>query len=331
MDNLREVHGIDLPRAKGAYLETAPERIWTEPDWVLEPKLDGTRESLQIGATESLLVGRNREGFLKGVDKAGGFQVHQHPILSRISCPELEGTLLDGELTMHFTQDGEYDENTKVREREGIFVGFTVWQALFYQGHDLREAQDHVRRKYAARAIAQLDNAHIQLIQRYRATKDRLAEIWSSGMEGAIAKLSTGKLKPGQRTASDWYKLKTQDTVDAFITGVTEGKSGGSGVKGVKPQYDGTAATFTVSLFWKKGGKQGLVEVAKVKALPDEVVQNGFRNFRDFKNRVIEMRVSGWNGKAFRWARFLRFRDDKKPTECWFHEQIACDSADKKA
>ena len=38
MENLREKFQIDLPRAKGAYLEEAPERIWNEPDWILEPK-----------------------------------------------------------------------------------------------------------------------------------------------------------------------------------------------------------------------------------------------------------------------------------------------------
>lgn len=41
MINLREQYGIELPRAKGAYLEDAPEKIWNEPGWVLEVKEDG--------------------------------------------------------------------------------------------------------------------------------------------------------------------------------------------------------------------------------------------------------------------------------------------------
>ena len=67
MKNLRDELNIELPRAKGAYLGEAPEKIWTEDGWVLEEKADGTRESLQIGSDRSLLVGRNRENFLKGV------------------------------------------------------------------------------------------------------------------------------------------------------------------------------------------------------------------------------------------------------------------------
>ena len=114
MDNLREKYNIELPRARGAYLEEAPDKIWTEEGWVIECKEDGTRESLQIGAYESLMVGRNREGFLKGVEQAGPFMVHHHPIFSAIACKELEGTILDGECTMHFTKDGEYDETTQV-------------------------------------------------------------------------------------------------------------------------------------------------------------------------------------------------------------------------
>ena len=70
MRDLRNELNINLPRCKGAYLEDSPPEVFTDGDWVLEPKLDGNRCSLQIGAKRSLLVGRNRQDFLKGVDQA---------------------------------------------------------------------------------------------------------------------------------------------------------------------------------------------------------------------------------------------------------------------
>ena len=114
MRDLRNALNIELPRAKGAYLEDAPDRIWTEPGWVLEPKEDGTRESLQLGFMDSMLVGRNREGFLQGVEKAGKFMVHDHPLLTHMETATFDGTLLDGECTMHFTKD---DENAPARRQ----------------------------------------------------------------------------------------------------------------------------------------------------------------------------------------------------------------------
>ena len=319
MENLRELHNIELPRARGAYLDEAPACIWTEPGWVLEVKEDGTRESLQIGELGSLLVGRNREGFLKGVENAGSFMVHKHPVFSHIACAELASTILDGELTMHFTQDGDYDETTKVRRREGKFAGYTVWQCLFWKGKDVRELPDAERRKLAEEAVSLLNNPLIRLIERFPATREKLQEIWDAGEEGAVAKLETASLKIGQRTCTHWWKLKSQQTVDAFVTGVTEGKSGGSGVKGVKPQKNGTAASLTLSMLDARGK---IITVAKVKHLPDSIVQDGFKNFAAYKHRVMEMRVSGWNGKAFRWARFIRGREDKRPFDCRFAEQI---------
>ena len=326
MRNLRDELNIELPRAKGAYLEDAPDKIWTEKGWVLEPKEDGTRESLQIGMKNSLMVGRNREDFLKGVEKAGSFMVHDHPVFSKIACSGWEGTILDGECTMHFTQDGEYDETTKVRIREGKFVGYTVWGALFVKGTDVRDTSEEYRRIMAEIFLKYLEHPNIRLIDRFPATREKLEEIQASGEEGAVAKWIYGTLPKNQRTCPTWWKLKTQDTVDAFITDVTEGKSGGSGVAGIKPQQNRTAASFTVSMFqpYCGGLARGMkiVPVAKVKHLPDEIQSDGFLNFAQYKGRVIEMKVSGWNGKAFRWARFIRFRDDKSATECKFSEQI---------
>lgn len=327
MKNLRDELNIELPRAKGAYLGEAPEKIWTEDGWVLEEKADGTRESLQIGSDRSLLVGRNRENFLKGVENAGNFMLHSHPIFSNICCHELDGTILDGELTLHFTQDGEPDETTRVRISEGVFAGYTVWQALFVNGQDLRTRSDAERRQAAKEVIERLNEPLIRLIDRYPATLGRLKEIQDSGAEGAVAKLTTAPLVLGQRTCPTWWKLKGQNSVDVFITGVTEGKEGGSGIRGIKPRPNGKAASFTVSMFGAPNKRLNraltIMPVAKVKHLPDDVQEDGFRNFSKYKGKVMEIKVSGWNGKSFRWARFIRWRDDKTAMDCKFSEQVS--------
>lgn len=319
MINLREEHNIELPRAKGAYLDEAPAEIWSHPDWVIEVKMDGTRESLQIGKERSLFVGRNRHDKLKGVEKAGPFMVHEHPVFSYIANEEFADTILDGECTLHFNQDGDYDENTKVRKKQGIFCGYTVWGCLWYKGQDVRHMSDHDRRRLAARVVEAINSPYIRLIERFPAQIGKLKEIWYAGEEGAIAKLSTGTLRTDQRTCSTWYKLKTEQTVDAFITNMTEGKTGGSGVKGIKAVPSKSVASFTMSMMKEDGG---MIEVCKLKHFPDEIAKDAFNNYYNYRHRVIEMRVSGWNGKSFRWSRFIRWREDKRPKDCIFSEQV---------
>ena len=97
---------------------------------------------------------------------------------------------------------------------------------------------------------------------------------------------------------------------------------GASGVRGVKAVPNGKAASFAVGML--KATTRGMYKaiVAKVKHLPEDIAEDGFRNFQVYEDRVVELRVSGWNGKAFRWAKFIRFRDDKGITDCKFEEQI---------
>jgi len=75
MIDMRNVLHIECPRAVGAYLDTVPAEVW-DGGWVLDRKIDGERDTLQIGSEGSLLVGRNKRNFLKGVAKAGAFMNH---------------------------------------------------------------------------------------------------------------------------------------------------------------------------------------------------------------------------------------------------------------
>ena len=210
MKDLRNQLGIDTPRCKGGYADDAPDCIWTEGDWVLEPKMDGIRVTLQIGAERSLLIGRNRQDFMKGVDQAGEFRnlSSTNREIASIACPELDGTVLDGELTETCLSDGSYDESTKVRKEEGIFTGFTAWTVLVFKGDDVRGMSDATRRDMAGFVVAKLNHPKVRLIERVPATRENLKMFFDRGEEGAIAKKATAAIKPGQRTNPWWWKIK---------------------------------------------------------------------------------------------------------------------------
>ncbi len=169
--------------------------------------------------------------------------------------------------------------------------------------------------------IEKLHHSKVRLSDRVPATKENLQMFFDRGEEGAIAKKTTMPIKPGQRTNPWGWKLKGSEnrTVDAFVIGVEQSCGGGSGVKGIKRKPNGKAATFTMAMMDEE---HQAVEIGKVRNLPHDATQFGLKEFERFKDRVIEMRVSGFDGKRWRWPRFVRWRDDKTPDDCRLTEQF---------
>ena len=158
--------------------------------------------TLQIGAERSLLIGRNRKDFMKGVKSAGEFRnlSTTNPELAKIARPDMEGTVLDGELTETYLSDGSVDETTRVRKEEGLFTGFTVWTVLFLCGVDVRGRSEASRRELTVGVVERLNHPKIRLIERVPATMENLQAFFDRGEEGAIAKKLTAGIPIGRRT-----------------------------------------------------------------------------------------------------------------------------------
>lgn len=324
--DIRNDLSVECPRAKGDYLEQAPSYIWTDPGWVLEPKEDGERDTFQVEADGSLLIGRNRQDFLKGVDKAGSFRCHnsENPYLAAIASKEFAGTLLDGERTEGYKKDGTKNKCTRDREALGWHVGYVVWDCLFLKGVDLRDWPLHLRRKAAREVVQALANPRVVLIAQFPAEKGYMEKLFDDGWEGAVAKNLEHSVPKNQRTHPGYWKLKGDDkrTVDAFVIGVTEATAGGSGLTGIKPRPTGNAASFTMGML---DGKK-VVIIGKMGHLPERETRLGLLFFKsEFKGKVAELKVSGWDGHAFRWPRFVKWRDDKGRNDCLVGEQIGGD------
>ena len=319
MEDLRNKLNVELAKAKGSYLELAPDIIWEEEGWSLEQKMDGIRVSLQIGETGSILVGVNRQDKMKGVAVAKEFRTQYHPELQAIANREYNMTVLDGELTEGYKKDGTFDKYTLARIANGDFTGFSAWSCLFYKGEDKRELSNIENWKLTGEIVSKLNHPKVILIDRIPATKDNLEKLFNKGFEGAIAKYDMGSYPVHAKTHPSWWKLKGDKnrTVDAFVIGVTEASDGGSGITGTKPIKNGLAASFAVAMY-----NNGKIEVGKMSNLPTDAVMYGWQKFQIYNLRVAEMQVSGWNGKEFRFPRFKRWRPDKTPQDCIFGLQI---------
>jgi hypothetical protein len=327
--DIRNEYNIDCPRCVGAYLEESPPEILTSGEWTLEQKCDGDRVTLQLGIQKSLMVGRHRQDFLKGVAAAGEFRRlnHLNPTIAAIACEDLRGTVLDGELTEMFNQEGELTRDTKKRISCGEFVGYTTWGVLFFKGEDARHLREEDRYAIAQQVMRDLQKTlpaylreKFRVLDRVPATMKNLQKIFAAGHEGGVAKKLGVGIPIDKKDNRNWWKLKGDNrrTVDAFIVGVSQAMSGGSGVKGIKRKPNGKAATFTVAMM-----KDGIVmQVGKMSNLTDEMKEHGLVNFDWYRDVVVEMKVSGWNGQEFRYPRLFRVRTDKGPRDCQFMEQV---------
>lgn len=309
----RNTLGIELAHPRGAYQDVLPERCW---GWSAQKKEDGNRESLQFGRTRNWLVGRNRKDKLKGVDKAGGFMVHDDVTwVNELVVPDLAGTLLDGEL--EWPGHGAAEISTAKAKGKTAELQYVVFDCLFYKGTDLRRFLLRERLKFVQKVVDELKNSRIAPCQTFvTVTKERVAELFKAGWEGVVFKdLESRYDDPAPKC---WFKCKSESNVDVFITGVTEGKSNGSPKAGIKPKPNGKVATFEVSLFDK--GK--IRKVGMMTNLPEKVQNEGLLGFSQYEFKVAEATVSGFDGRAFRWVRFKRFRDDKTPRDCEYSSQV---------
>jgi hypothetical protein len=283
---------------------------------------DGLRKTYQFGIDLCWLVSRNREGKLHGVAQAGPFVASNAAPSSWVKpVPELAGTMLDGE--MHWPGHGAAEAGSAY-SKDSPELEYCVFDCLYFMGQDVRKLPYEQRYRLALDVVHVLCNPRIKLIKNLPATKEALKKLWDSGEEGGIfAKKDAAYGESGSR-----YKAKAAVSVDAFVIGMSEGKEGGSGVKGVKPKPNGKVATLTLALM-KEGvpveiGKARIPPAADLKAAgvePPDLVDM-WVNQAKYVGKVCEVTASGFDGRTARWLRFKQWREDKQKENCQWSDQI---------
>lgn len=313
--DVRNAQDIELARCKGGYTDQLPDKVFMG-GWVLQLKLDGIRISAQFGKTRNWVVSRNRENKLKGVEAAGAFCVKEGiGLFDALLRPDLEGTVLDGELVWPGHGAAEVLSNAAMADPANH--RYIVFDVLYYKGQDIREKPYAERLVFLKRAVQELAHPQIEAIKCLSATQKSLDGLWASGEEGGVF----AELKAGYKASCSRYKAKAQVTVDGFIMAVSQAKTGGSPKNGVKPLPNGKAAMFLIGMYDGQGKAK---EVGWCSITDDSVAEDGYSEFDTrYKGKVIRMTASGWDGARFRWLRWAGFHEDKSdPKACLLTEQI---------
>jgi ATP-dependent DNA ligase len=287
-------------------------------EWAYEPKLDGFRAIVFVDGDDFHIQSR------------GGKDLGRY-------FPELEFSpgrwVLDGELVIR-DADGNLEFDS-LQERihpaqsridllsKEIPAGYVVFDLLAEGDEVLLEAPLRERRErleaIAARAELELTTLSPDADQ---------AEQWLNSIEGVMAKDLTAPYVPGKRKGM--AKVKRERTIDCVVMGWRPGKEEGTVGSLILGLYKGNELCTVghISGFSKAAkqsmrsmlapletGKSGTAEPSRwtgrrdlewVELRPELVIEVGYDH------------AAG--GRIRHGARFHRFRDDKKPSECRFDQ-----------
>jgi bifunctional non-homologous end joining protein LigD len=293
-------------------------------DWVLEPKLDGARMRVYLGAEKNRMnTGRRSDTHYGYTERSDNF-VH----LRDAATPMLEGTVLDGELmppkASIRTHSGVVTKGTLnsavalcncepakavwAQEHNGkaIFVAFDV---VKFGGEDVTALPMRRRREILEMVMAKLGEMEpcFQLATQLEATPENAQRCLDEGFEGAMLKSLNGRYEPGKRSRQ-WLKLKTMSTGDFFIIGSVDGKGRNAGLVG----------SLQVAYKDENGFEVACADVGGYDdVLRREITGPDGKVKRELLGTVIEVMGQGStkNGRI-RHPHFVRFRPDKAAAEC---------------
>lgn len=322
--DLRNLHQIEVARAKGGYLDTIPKEWIGNPRIWLEPKTDDVRMTFQFDTDRNWSISRNREDKLKGVDKAGDFVnwSDKLPHLTGFRVPQFAGLMLDGGVYCSDIPAGGRGASVSTYMKEcPEKLTYRTWDMMFdVDGKDIRDWPQHARRDRLDTVVRLLGAPFIQIMPKLPSTMEEIQKLWDAGWEGGILKDSDARY----RGTNAWRKCKAANPIDAFILAPLPEKKGGSPKNGIKPTATGRAKGFLLGMKSRATGK--VVKVGWMMwELPERDMERGVKFFKkEYEGRVVCASASGFDGEGFRWLRFKEWRNDEPGTvkECILEDQI---------
>ncbi|HEX5526546.1 MAG TPA: ATP-dependent DNA ligase [Solirubrobacterales bacterium] len=287
-------------------------------EWAYEPKLDGFRAIVFVDGDDFYIQSR------------GGKDLGRY-------FPELSFApgrwVLDGELVIR-DADGNLEFDS-LQERihpaqsridllsKEIPAGYIVFDLLAEEDEVLCERPLRERRE---RLEAIAEGAGLELTPLTRDAEQ--AERWLNSIEGVMAKDLTAPYVPGKRKGM--AKVKRERTIDCVVMGWRPGKEEGTVGSLILGLYDGDELRTVGHISgFSKTAKQSM----RAMLAPLETGESGtaepsrWTGGRDLEwvelrpELVIEVGYDHAAGGRIRHgARFHRFRDDKRPSECRFDQ-----------
>ncbi len=190
-------------------LATHAERLPLADGWVYEPKWDGFRAVATIAAGDATLRSRNDN------DLTGRFAALARQLPHGIRTPS---AVLDGEICALDTQGRS---RFSLLQRSAGRLVYVAFDLLELDGRPTIGLPLTERRELLEEVV--LDQADgVVLSPQFEDGAALLRVVRENGLEGVVAKRSTGSYRPGKRVA-DWVKVKERGRQELVVAGWTEG------------------------------------------------------------------------------------------------------------
>lgn len=326
------VRPAPFPNTFVPMLAALSETAFTRTGWIYEPKMDGIRgvTLFQEGKTR-ILSRRNLD------------LTSQYPSLSIELAQLLQAdAIVDGEIIalnesgrpsfQHLQQRMNLTRDADVQRAEQMVPAYYfVFDIMQIGGFSLLGVKLSDRKKLLKMVLK--ESSRVRLLQHFEDDGVLAYEACvDNGFEGIVAKRLEAVYEPGRRSPS-WIKLKAQQTAEFVLGGFTPGEGW-------------RASTFGSLLlgYYNEAGK--FIYAGSVgTGFDDRLLRETMRridplrsNSCPFLNRPVEKRDALWlqpsvivEIKFMDWTRdghlrtpvFLRFRDDKIPTEIMRERPVA--------
>ena len=273
---------------------------------VCEMKFDGSRYQLHIGfdptgrRSGNTLLSRH----ISKIDSLAVDRTDNVPHITATEFPELEGTLLDGEI---FLRDFETTQSimscnpTKAieRQRETGLVDYHVFDCRVFQGKDISNFSLEKRRRVLATVIKHMNLPNVKIVKQW--PSEDITKVFNAivaaGGEGVIVK--DVRLGYGQ-----WAKLKKSFDVSCFISGYKEGNG----------KYSRSIGSIAISVYDNNGNE---IEVGFASGFSDELRAEIDANRSEYIGRVVDIFAQEISSKLrLRHPTFFRFRDEMNKSDC---------------
>jgi bifunctional non-homologous end joining protein LigD len=321
-----------MPSRVEPMLATLAEHPFSDPNWLFEIKWDGVRALARIENGALALRSRN------GIDITT-----RYPELASLpNALAARKAILDGEIVALDAQGrGSFErlqERMHVRAPSESLLGQTpvvyfAFDILYCDGYDLRGAP-LLERKQLLQRLLYTSERFRYADHQLEHGKELFTLAEQNGLEGIVAKRADSPYV--SERSPYWVKLKISKTVDAVVGGWTEARTSalpfGSLLLGL---YQGKRLRFIGHVGSGFDGEKlknlgSRLEELIAPACPfDTVPETNEKPSWVSPALVARVKFSGWTQEpALRHPVFLALREDARPTDCqWENEVATADSA----
>ena len=321
--------------------------------YLAEEKLDGHRATCYI-------TSKGNRFFSRRISKKTGWYAENTdclPHLRDLDRKGLEGTILDGELTMPtgvFADvqgvTGALPEKAIQNQKEKGWAVFNAFDILYYKGKNIQAFPLWKRKIYLFKVICELACANIvfhpvyvvgalfsdnfklfnsTVVSNYKVLLD---EVWGRGGEGLILKDINARYE--QKRSKSFLKVKDCIYRDVVVMGYDEPTRDFDGKTELedwqfwieedpvtKPYYYGWVGAIRCGVY--KDGE--LIEVVSLKGFTDDEQWHIRENREKLLGTVLEVKAHQVSDKelgTLRHPRFSRWRPDKTADMCQWEEHV---------